>query len=118
MAAWFSLLRTLAIRQLMLDQSAIIDDIVGDGQLEEWRKTAASFSARLILIECVCSDEAVHRERIQGRTRGIPGWHEIGWDHVERMRREVPVLAGDRLTVDAIQPLDDNYVRVRDYISA
>jgi hypothetical protein len=23
---------------------------------------------------------------VEGRTRGIPGWHELSWDHVERMR--------------------------------
>jgi hypothetical protein len=39
---------------------------------------------------CICSDEAIHRARIEGRIRGIPGWHEVGWDHVERMRAEVP----------------------------
>jgi hypothetical protein len=42
----------------------------------------------LLVIECVCSDQAVHRSRIEGRVRGIPGWHEVGWDHVERMRAE------------------------------
>ncbi len=50
-------------------------------------------------------DEDAHAE---GRRRDIPGWHEIGWDHVERMRAEFrPVGAAD-LTLDAVDPLDGN----------
>jgi hypothetical protein len=45
-------------------------------------------------VTCVCSDEALHRRRIEGRRRGIPGWHDIGWDHVESMRTEQPGLTG------------------------
>lgn len=116
-AAWFGLLRTLVIRQLMLGQGAIVDDIVGEGQWEQWSQTAESFAARLVPIECVCSDVAVHRRRVEGRVRGIPGWHEVGWDHVERMRSETPSLTVDRLTVDAIEPFDDNLQRVLAYIS-
>ena len=116
-AAWFSLLRTLVTRQLMLGQSAVVDDVVSESQLPLWRETAARFSARLFLIECICSDEAIHRARIDGRTRGIPGWHEVGWDHVERMRSEVIPLTEDRLTIDAMEPVDDNMRRVLGYIA-
>lgn len=46
-AAWFGLLRTLVTRQLMLDQSAVVDDVMDDGQAEVWLATAEEFSARL-----------------------------------------------------------------------
>jgi hypothetical protein len=88
LAAWFGLLRTLVTRQLMLDQSAIVDDLVSAEQFVLWQEVAEHFAARLYLIECVCSDEAVHRARIDGRIRDIPGWHEVGWNHVQRMRAE------------------------------
>ncbi len=117
-AAWFGLLRTLVIRQLMLDQSAVVDDIVSDDQFVQWRETADRFGARLRLIECVCSDESLHRARIEGRVRGIPGWHEVGWDHVERMRAEVLPLDAERLVVDAVAPIEGNFGRVMDYIAA
>jgi predicted kinase len=117
-AAWFSLLRTLVTRQLMLGQSAVVDDVVIESQFSLWRETAARFSARLFLIECICSDEVIHRARIEGRTRGIPGWHEVGWDHVERMRAEVVPITADRLTVDAMEPVEDNIRHVLGYIAA
>lgn len=118
LAAWFGLLRTLVTRQLMLDQSAVVDDIVSDEQFKLWRETTDRFAARLHVIECVCSDAAVHRARIEGRVRGIPGWHEVGWDHVERMRAETAPPTVGRLTVDAVQPAADNFRRVLAYIAA
>jgi predicted kinase len=118
LAAWFGLLSTLVTRQLMLGQDAVVDDLVTEGQLVAWRELADRFSARLFLIECVCSDQALHRARIEGRVRGIPGWHEVGWDHVERMRAEFPSLAADKLIVDAVQPVADNLRRVLDYLAA
>jgi predicted kinase len=117
LAAWFGLLRTLVTRQLMLDQSAVVDDLVSDPQVALWQETADRFAARLCIIECVCSDETLHRTRIEGRVRGIPGWHEVGWDHVERMRAELIPLTGDRLAVDAVEPVEDNFRRVMTYIA-
>lgn len=118
LAAWFGLLRTLVVRQLMLGLDALVDDVIGKDQELAWRQTTDRFGARLFLIECVCSDETVHRARITGRIRGIPGWHEVGWDHVERMRAEAPTLTAEHLVVDAVEPLDGNLRRVLAYISA
>jgi adenylate kinase family enzyme len=115
LAAWFGLLRTLVTRQLMLDQSAVVDDVVSDSQFVLWQETADQFRARLYVIECICSDEVVHRARITGRVRGIPGWHEVGWDHVERMRAELTAPTVDRLVVDAIDSVEANFRRVLDY---
>jgi predicted kinase len=112
------LLATLVTRQLMLGQDAVVDALVSESQVAEWRETAARFAARWYLIECICSNEVIHRERVEGRIRGIPGWHEVGWDFVERMRAELSPMAAVRLTVDAMEPVADNLRRVLDYISA
>lgn len=84
--------RTLVTRQLMLDQSAVVDCLVDDAVLATWRAVVAESGAELFVVDCVCSDEGLHRRRLEGRVRGIPGWHEVGWDHVERMRGEFPPL--------------------------
>jgi hypothetical protein len=103
-----SLLRSLIHRQLILCQSAIVDCVVPDAVLADWRELADEHGASLLVVECVCTDEALHRSRVEGRVRGIPGWHEIGWDQVEWMRRETPALRTDRLTLDAVDPLASN----------
>ena len=117
LAMYYDLLETLIKRQLMLGQSAIVDGLIDDVVAERWQKTAAEYDARLDVIMCVCTDEVEHRRRLEGRTRGIPGWHEVGWDHVERMRVEFPALTHEHLTVDALDPVDGNLRLVRKYIS-
>jgi len=117
LALYNGLLETLFVRQLMFSQSAITDCVVNDEIARRWGDLAAEHGARLRVIECVCTDTALHRSRIEGRQRGIPGWHEIDWDHVERMRIDFPALTVEKLTIDAVDPLEANSARVLDYLS-
>jgi predicted kinase len=116
LAMYYDLLSTLIKRQLMVGQSAIVDCLVNQEIAERWEELATEYGGRLRIVECVCSDEGEHRRRLEGRRRGIPGWHEVGWDHVERMRSEYPRLDRSRLTADAMDPLTANLDRVREYI--
>ncbi|HEX6686311.1 MAG TPA: AAA family ATPase [Candidatus Limnocylindrales bacterium] len=111
---YYRLLWTLASRQLMLDQSAAVDCLVNETIVADWRDRAEALEGRLLVIQCVCGDEALHRSRIEGRKRGIPGWHEVGWDHVLRMREEFPPLRSPHLVVDAVNDLDGNVREVLD----
>ncbi|WP_163544476.1 AAA family ATPase [Occultella kanbiaonis] len=113
---YHSLLGGLMTRQLLLGQSAVLDCLVTEAVVDEWRSTAIAHGAELRIVECVCSDTAVHRSRVEGRVRGIPGWHEIDWPHVERMRGEFPALTGERLTLDAVATVDRNFRRVCAYL--
>lgn len=115
-ALYDGLLETLIVRQLLLGQSAINDGLIDDETAERWTRLAAEHSAELKVIECVCGDTGLHRSRLEGRVRGIPGWHEVDWDHVERMRDEFPPLTVDKLVVDAVDPVEANLAKVRDYL--
>ncbi|HEX2144597.1 MAG TPA: ATP-binding protein [Glycomyces sp.] len=112
------LMETLIVRQLLMGQSAITDCLVDEPLLERWGALAAEHGADLRVIECVCSDTELHRSRIEGRSRGIPNWHEIDWDHVERMRAEFPPLNVDKLVVDAVDPIDANLTKVLAFTEA
>ncbi|HEY3509601.1 ATP-binding protein [Kribbella sp. NPDC051137] len=116
LAMYYDLLGTLLRRQLMLGQSAIVDCLVNEEIAARWEQLAAEYGARLRIVECVCGAEDVHRQRLEGRRRGIPGWHEVGWDHVLRMRSEYPQLERGQLVADAMDPVDVNLARVRTYI--
>ena len=37
-----------------------------------------------------CRDAELHRARVEGRQRQIPGWYELDWDHVAQR----PVVVG------------------------
>jgi predicted kinase len=95
------LLTTLALRQLSLGQSAILDHPAEDGATRaRWHSLARWAGARFIAVRCVCTDLAVHRARVQGRVRGIPGWHDAAdWDDVTRRLANYPQWMG-AVTVD------------------
>ncbi|GAA2160946.1 hypothetical protein GCM10010403_07360 [Glycomyces rutgersensis] len=112
----YGLMETLIVRQLMLGQSAITDCVLDDATAERWAGVAAEYGAPLRVIECVCSDTDLHRTRVEGRVRGIPGWHEIDWAHVERMRDAWPPFTRDRLVVDAVNSIDANLALVEECV--
>lgn len=113
---YHSLLNSLMTRQLLLGQSAVLDCLVTDAVATKWQSTAVAQEAEFRVIECVCSDAVVHRSRIEGRVRAIPGWHEIGWSHVDKMRGELAPLSVERLTLDAVTSVDRNFRTVCAYL--
>jgi len=116
LAMYYNLLETLITRQLVLGQSAIVDCLINDEIAARWHDNAARHGAGLFIVECVCTDVDLHRSRVAERTRDIPGWHEIGWDHVERIRMEYPPLTANHVTVDAINPVESNIRYIVDQI--
>jgi len=101
----------------MLGQSAILDCVIDNKTADLWTERVARADGRISFVTCVCSHEALHRRRIEGRRRGIPGWHDIGWDHVEFMRTEQPPLTVEHLTVDAVDSIEQNLGLVRAYVA-
>jgi hypothetical protein len=102
----------------MLGQSAILDSVASTSSIRgTWRALAEEFNAQLLVIECVCSDEGAHRERLTGRTRGIPGWPELAWDDVERVRSYFQPWCEERLVLDAMDALESNIRQAIAYVS-
>ncbi|MBM7864873.1 P-loop nucleotide/nucleoside kinase family protein [Lentzea nigeriaca] len=97
-------------------------DVVVDvaGHTREARARLREVTERLggvfVGVECVCSDERLHRERVEGRSRGIPGWHAtVPWAHVERMRGLWEPWEDDHLVLDsAVETPDSSLKRVLD----
>ena len=101
----WSLLRALAQSQLRRRSSVVVDGVARAPQVETLRRLAAEEGARFLAIMTECSDLELHRSRVDGRKRGIPGWYELDWNHVEESRKSWdPNMAVD-LTVDTSEHL-------------
>lgn len=83
-----------------------------------WRELTERLGGVFVGVECVCSDERLHRERVEGRSRGIPGWHAtVPWVHVERMRGLWESWEEDHLVLDsAVETPDSSVKRVLDVL--
>jgi predicted kinase len=111
------LMTTLAGEQLRCRQSAILDSVATTRDIRDaWRAVAEGRRAQFRAIECVCSDEALHRERLGQRKRDIPGWYEVGWDEVLGVQSRYQPWTGDHLTLDCVTPLSDNIQRMLQYV--
>ena len=114
--AGYELLTILAKRQLMLGQSVILDSVAATKTIRaEWRRLAKRYQAEWRVIECICSVESVHRVRLKIRKRGIPGWHELKWSEVERVKNYYMPWRQDHLVLDMANPFEENFSKARAY---
>jgi predicted kinase len=114
--AGYDLLTVLAERQLMLEQSVILDSVASSQTIRDiWRQLAKQYDADWHLIECICSDESLHRSRLKDRQRHIPGWHELEWSEVERVKQYYAPWEGEHLVLDMIHPFEENLLRAKEY---
>ena len=105
----YELMTSIAEDQLRVGQSVVLDSVATYERIRSgWRDLASIHGAASVTISCICSDEAVHRERLAQRQRDIPGWHEINWHHVEDTRRRYEPCTAPQLVLDAVNPLDEN----------
>ncbi|WP_375429781.1 AAA family ATPase [uncultured Friedmanniella sp.] len=112
------LLVTLAYRELRSGRSAIVDTTTEDPRSRRrWEGLAWTFGARFVAVACTCSDRALHRDRVEHRDRGIPGWHDASdWADVEaRLSRLVPWAGA--VEVDTAADQDDCVRRVLSVVS-
>ena len=114
--AGYELMTVLAERQMMLGQSAILDSVAASQTIRNtWLKLAQEYGAGYHVIECVCSDESLHRSRLKERRRAIPGWHELEWSEVERVEQYYLPWEGERLIVDMAHPFNENFLKAQIY---
>lgn len=116
-SAGYELLTVLARRQLMLGQSVILDSVASTESIRStWKQLSEEYDAEWLVIECICSDEEVHRARLNTRQRHIPGWHELEWADVERVRKYYTPWNEPRLMIDCVAPFEKNLKIVLDWI--
>jgi predicted kinase len=104
----------IAGRALSAGRSVIIDAVnAAEAARLQWRDLAARTDATLRVVEVVCSDEALHRERLERRVRRLPHLDEVTWRAVEQRidgyaQWTGPSAGLPRVTVDSVEPIGVN----------
>lgn len=113
----WNLLGRVAEQQLRRGGSCVLDLVAREEPRREWEALARRYGGRFGVVECVCSDLDVHRARVEGRRRGIPGWYELDWGRVLAGRQRYRPLDGPKVTVDAVRPVAENLDRARRWLA-
>ena len=113
----WNLLSRVAEQQLRRGASCVLDLVAREEPIQEWRQLAAEYGASFAVVECICTDIDVHRSRVHGRERRIPGWYELEWDHVEKGRQLYEPLPEPKLVIDAVNSIDQNLDRARRHLT-
>jgi predicted kinase len=111
----YDLMTTLAREQLNTGQSAMLDSVASPPKLREtWLALAQDYHADVRVIRCICSDEAVHRQRIAARDH----WQPFTWEDVEKSKRSYVAWEIEALTLDAVRPAEENIAAAVAYINS
>ncbi len=104
----------LADSQLELGQNAIVDAVNAvEPAKAMWRNLSSKHRVTMKVIECFCSDEPLHRERLEKRHRGLAeNFREPTWEDVQRRRLEYTPWTESLLRIDAVDSCDSNAERV------
>ena len=113
----WSILWALARSQLRRGQRVVLDGVARAPDVAGCRTVAQEEGAPSFVVMTQCPDPELHRRRIEGRQRGIPGWYELDWDHVARARVEWEALADVDVALDAATTVAQNAVLLRHALS-
>ena len=110
--AAYEVAAALADEQLRLGHSVIIDAVNPiEAPRTGWRTLAAKHKADMKIIECVCANEVIHRQRIEARRRNIDGMPEVPWSRVLERRAEYQPWTDPRLTLDTSDSAPEKLIR-------
>ena len=99
-AAAYEVARALADEHLRLRHSVIVDAVnPEEAPRAGWRNLTTKHRASLKIIECVCSDEAIQRQRIESRV-GVSAGMQLTWPRFLQRRAEYEAWTDPRLVLD------------------
>jgi predicted kinase len=108
----YAVMFNIARRQLQQGLNVICDSPLTYLSLyEQAHRTASEAGARLVVLECVCSDEGEWRRRVDARGElGLPGHHMSDWEKLQEYRRMVEgkvdyPVSDERLVLDTCRPV-------------
>jgi predicted kinase len=110
--AAYAVVGALAQQNLALGATVIVDAVNAVGEAKTfWIELARQSGARLLAVETILSDRALHRERLAGRVREL-AIAEPTWEAVVLRGEEWVAWPFAPLVVDSVEPFERNVARV------
>ncbi len=112
--AAYEVIGAIAEQNLELGANVVVDAVNAVGEAKTfWIDLTRRRGVRLLAIETILSDTAVHRERLHGRVRDL-AIAEPTWEAVTLRRDEWVAWPFAPLVIDSVEPLAANVARALD----
>jgi hypothetical protein len=79
-------------------------------------RSCKKHNAQFFVIECICSDIKVHKERLIIRKRNIEGWPELSWNDVLDVKARYETWEDNGLILDSIDNFQANADKLMKYL--
>ena len=113
----YELLVTIAKDNLVLGRSVVLDSPAAYQIFrDKVKQLARSLKVNLRLIECICTDERLLRQRLESRWADQPAERAQDWTTFQRERAQFERLIDRRLVVDTAESLAVNLRKIRTYL--
>jgi predicted kinase len=113
----YELLVDVARDNLSLGLSVVLDSPAGYQDFREKIKgLARSARVELRLIECICTDERLLRQRVESRSQDLPAYRTRDWATYQHDLAQFERLTERRLVVDTAESLSLNLRKVLAYL--
>ena len=114
----YELLVDLARDNLTLGLNVVLDSPAAYQVFRDKVKVLArSLKVNLRVIECICTDERLLRQRIEGRGEELSDHRTRDWDSLQQARGRFEQLTDRRLIVDTAESLATNLRKIRGYLA-
>jgi predicted kinase len=109
----YTLLIPLARDNLTVGTHVIIDSPAGYRTFQDAiEQLVRSVKVNFKLIECITTDEALLRERIERRGLELPEHRVRDWDAYQQARERLERMSGPRVVVDTAEPVPTNLRKI------
>lgn len=116
--AGYEVLIDLAELNVKNSVSVILDASFGFENLrQKVQEMAKIYQANFFGIECISTDEEVLKKRFDNRQEMVSGWKPADWIEHNRVKGYWQRWDNDRLTLDALEPIEKNYQKLINYIT-
>jgi predicted kinase len=110
----YELLSEIAQTELDHNRSVILDSVASSQRvIEFWPHIIAQ---SIYYIECICSSEELHKERVESRSRNIAGWYEMTWNDILKIKKSYLPFSENRLVLDSVNDLSQNVEKAINYV--
>ncbi len=109
----YTLLIPLARDNLTLGAHVIIDSPAAYRSFQDRvEELVRGVRVRFKLIECITTDEALLRQRIERRAPDMPEHRVRDWDQYQQARERMERLSGPRLVIDTAEAVQTNLKKI------